>query len=305
MRKDKIENLNAFITSIEEKDEADFYTEICDYFDFKQLGNFFELSELIEVYRDCVDVIKTYGSDFQRTIVFLKNIVERRKFNDVQKYNFYLLLYIFFDYIVFENIKKDAEKFQNWISDQITLVNDIAALYYIDYNISTLLKNIAHKSVTEQISILLAQKSEYLLALSQYRLPPNNFDIQCDQQIQVLQMRRSEEQVLPTSGLKELLTVKDVEQNTVNEDSKIKLTLPDFLTDDKFGDVNFAANYTGYSVSTIRRLARTKKIPAYKPTKTGEWRFKSTELDDWKVNGMKNFQEEPDDKLLGKRKKRK
>ena len=305
MLNQRIENINSFISGIENQDEADFYTDICDYFDFKKLGNIFELNELIEAFRDSIDVLKRYGSNYDRTVVFIKNLVETRKFNAVQKYNFYLLFHIFFDYLVFENIKPNAEKYLSWIGDQIYFVNDIATMYYIDFNISNLAKEIADKSVNEQIRILLAQKSEYLLALSQHNIPANNFDQHCDQQIQVLQQRREEEQVGGIQEKSAQITVPNDETLVETVGNTPELTLPDVLLKKKFGDVHFAAEHTGYSVSTIRRLARTQKIPAHKPTKTGEWRFFAEELDDWKLNGMKNFPLQSDDSTLGKHKRRK
>lgn len=304
--KEKITDLNAFISSIQIKDEADFYIEICDFFGFRNLREFFDLNDLIDAYRECIDAIKNNSSDPRRVCVFIKNITENRKYNEVQRYNFYLLLHIFFDYLLFdENIKKDTEHYNGWIEDQLDIVNEGAAKYYYYFNISDLMKSISNKSANEQIAEINIRKKDYLVALNKDNIPANNFDYQCDEQIKLINdlILVGHDFTLEPKTKEIPEAIKDEMIDSV-KGTRPQLALPVNLQNDKYGGTEFAAKHTGYSKNYIRTLANKREIPCYKPTKTGHYRFFAKELDDWKVNGMKNFQNKPDDKLIGKQPKK-
>ncbi|MCX6304916.1 MAG: helix-turn-helix domain-containing protein [Bacteroidetes bacterium] len=303
---EKIEHLNEFISTLENEDEIGFYLGICDFFDFRKLGKLFELNELISTYRDCIEILKSNGQDFWKTIVFIRNIIENKKYNDVQKYNFYLLLHIFFEYLLFDNIKKDAAKYIDWIEDQLNAVHPIATAYYLDFDISNLIDSICKRPLKEQINILVARKSEYLLALDNCQIPKNNFDIRCEQQINLIKEQ------LAIANLNPLVSESDNPQTNIDEvetslpeTARPTLTMPKLAGTDEYGDVHFAAERTGFSVSHIRLLARKGLIPRHKPTKTGAYRFYASELDEWKNNGMKNFQTGNDSSLIGKQRRKK
>ena len=302
---EKIENLNEFISNLDNEDEIGFYLGICDFFDFRKLGKLFELNDLITTYRDCIEVLKSNGQDFWKTIVFIRNIIENKKYNDVQKYNFYLLLHIFFEYLLFDNIKKDSSKYIDWIEDQLSAVHLIASAYYLDFDISNLISSITTRPLKEQINILVARKSEYLLALDNEQVPKNNFDIRCNEQINLIKEQLIDANVNP------MVSESNDPQTNIDEveislpETRPTLTMPKLAGAVDYGDIHFAAEITGYSASHIRLLARQGKIPRHKPTGSGAYRFYRNELEDWKNNGMKIAQKEDDSSLLGKQRKRK
>lgn len=300
-----ITDVNGFISGIQNEDEADFYTEICDYFDFRNLGQVFELNDFISTYKDCVECLKSNQKGYRQFGVLCKNIVENKKYNVVQMYNFYLLFHLFFDYLLFPNVKEDRDNYRDWIENQIYLLYDVAGIYYYDYDFPKFLKDIESQSLAEQVKRLTIRKSEYLLALVQNNIPENNFDVLCDKQIALLEHKIAFGENLASQTAKnEVQHIKETENNELSK-PKVKLTMPTLSNISEYGGVKFAAERTGFSVSHIRRLARSGKIPRHKPTKTGNYRFFADELDDWKENGMKNFPEPSDDILLGKPRKKK
>jgi excisionase family DNA binding protein len=166
------------------------------------------------------------------------------------------------------------------------------------------MSEISHISTQEQIKIIRQRKKEYLLKLSTKDIPSNNFDEYCDKQIKILedQLKESGDIELEILPMEEGEIEKKSENETQYTDlDKPKLTLPDILQNQEMGGVKYAAEITKYSESHIRFLARNRKIPCYKPTKTGHWRFEYSDLQDWMKNGMKNFQTE-DDTLLRRKK---
>jgi len=299
---DGIKDVNTFISSVKLKDEADFYLEICDFFEFRKLGQLFDLNDLIYTYRDSIDTIKINSGDSRKACIFIKNIIESRHYNDIQRYNFYLMLHIFFDYLLFDdNLKNDVCQYMEWIEDQLDLVNEVATTYYYDFNISNLVNSISSKPANEQKTILNERKKEYLLALSKFNIPANNFDKQCNDQINIIdQLVAAGVQFSTELKSTETLEVKSDSLQEPLENNKPKLTLPKNVQNNGYVGVKHAAEYVGYSENYLRTLANKGKIPCYKPTKTGHYRFIIVDLDDWKINGMKNFQTTPDDKLIGK-----
>ena len=182
-----IKDVNAFISSVKLKEEADFYLEICDYFEFRNLGQLFELNDLIDTYRDSIDVIKTNSGDSKKACIFVKNIIESRHYNDIQRYNYYLMLHIFFDYLLFDkNLRNDVDQYKEWIEDHLDLVNEVATIYYYDFNISDLINDISAKSANDQKAILNERKRDYLLSLTKFNIPANNFAKECDDQIKLI-----------------------------------------------------------------------------------------------------------------------
>jgi len=305
MQKDIIDDLNAFLASIQNADEADFYTEICDYFNFRNLGQLFDLNDFITAYKDCVECLKSNRKGYRQFGVYCKNILENKKYNVVQMYNFYLLFHIFFDYLLFPHVKDERDDYLGWIEDQIGSLTEVAGIYYDDYDFNKFMKDIESNSLAEKINLLKIRKSEYLLALAQNNIPDNTFGVQCDNQIALFENQIAfGESLTPVTAKDEAQQISETE-NSAQGKTKIRLTMPTLANIPEYGSVQFAAERTGYSVSHIRRLAREGKIPRHKPTKTGNWRFYANELDDWKANGMKHFQEPTDDILLGKPRKKK
>jgi excisionase family DNA binding protein len=306
MTTEKVNDVNDFILSRDNRHEAEFYTEICDYFEYKKLDTIFQLNMVIEIFYRCIQILSTSEHDHKQKVIFIKNILSEYYLNDIQKYNFFLLFHIFIDNLLYEeNILNGVDYFINFFEDQLDSLNENATLYYYDFNIATIMSEISHLSNQEQIDILRTRKKNYLVKVSSQNIPKNNFDKYCDEQIEGLK-----DQIYIQSDISSPNFTKKAEEEIGSNSSaeveeteytRPKLTLPEILKNNEFGNVNYAAEFTGYSVHHIRYLARKRKIPCYKPSKTGQWRFHRNDLEDWMKNGMKNFQTE-DDSLLRRKK---
>ena len=97
----------------------------------------------------------------------------------------------------------------------------------------------------------------------------------------------------------------DEAEISIPEKNRPTLTMPKLSETIDYGNIHFAAEITGYSVSHIRLLSRKGEIPRHKPTGSGTYRFYRTELEDWKNNGMKISRQEDESSLLSKQRKKK
>jgi len=289
---------NQLIDSAKELDERRFLLSVCDSYNKLELKRFYELRDLLNLFKKCIYHLKTIKESYNERFIFITNELDSQDFDKIQKFTFFWVFKKYLAQLDLSEIKFGRRIYLDLIDSELQKLEPIA-MQYATYDFKKLVEPLSGKAPEEQIRLLIRTQKEYQIFIEEHNIRDNKFGSLCTKQIELIKLRRNQDDTeQPEVSLDDNNQALDLDSDHANTHESlvnpIKSMVEDFKIDNPdiirtemqkadSGDIDFAAEILGYSKSHIRKLCRDDKLPHSKPH--GTYRFKRVDLLEWLDQG--------------------